>query len=188
MSEFEFQRRIGIGQYMPTGSPIHHLDPRTRLLAGLAFVLALSLTQSLIGLLVGFVAALVLLRVARVPLRYGFSGLKAPLPFIGLLALLQALFAAQTQTGVSLWAWGPIHISTASLLSGLDLIVRFSALVLTLSLLSAVLSTTELVRGLRVILQPLGRLGLPVYDLVVMVRLALRFVALLAAAAQRSEK
>jgi energy-coupling factor transport system permease protein len=188
MSEFEFQRRIAIGQYMPTDSPIHRLDPRTRLVTGLSVLLALSVTPSLVGLLVGVASILLLLRLARVPLRYGLSGLKAPLPFITLLALIQVLFAIQGETGTLLWTWGPIRISTSSLHSAATLIVRFSALVLTLSLLSTTLSTTELLRGLRHLLRPLSRIGVPTHDLVLMVQIALRFVPLLADEAERIAK
>lgn len=188
MSEFEFQRRIAIGQYLPTDSPIHRLDPRTRLLAGLTVVLALSITPSLIGLLTAVGVILLFLHLARVPLRYGLNGLKAPLPFIALLALIQALFGTQGQIGTPLWTWGPIHISTSSLLSGAAIVVRFSALILTLSLLSTTLSTTELVRGLRHLLHPLGRIGLPIHDIVLMVQIALRFIPLLADEAERIAK
>jgi energy-coupling factor transport system permease protein len=188
MSEFEFQRRIGIGQYMPTDSPIHNLDPRTRLVTGLALVLALSVTPSLTGLLTGVVAILVLLHLARVPLRYGLSGLKAPLPFIALLALIQVCFAAVGEASTVLWSWGPIQISTSSVFSGAAIVIRFSALVLALSLLSTTLSTTELLRGLRRLLHPLGRVGLPVHDIVLMVQIALRFLPLLADEAERIAK
>jgi energy-coupling factor transport system permease protein len=188
MSEFEFQRRIAIGQYMPTDSPIHRLDPRTRLVAGLVLLLALSLTASLGGLLAGVGALLILLHLAQVPLRYGLNGLKAPLPFITLLAVIQALFAVQGGSGTLLWRWGPVRISTVSVLGGIALIVRFSALILTLSLLSTTLSTTELVRGLRSLLRPLGRVGFPVHDLVLMVQIALRFIPLLADETERIAK
>lgn len=188
MSEFEFQRRIAIGQYLPTDSPIHRLDPRTRLVAGLALLLALSLSSSLVGLLAGVVAILLLLHLARVPLRYGLNGLRAPIPFIALLAVIQVLFATQGTTGPLLWRWGPIRISTSSLLSGAALVVRFAALILTLTLLSATLSTTELVRGLRSLLRPLNRTGLPVHDIVLMVQVALRFLPLLADEAERIAK
>lgn len=187
MSEFEFMRYVTIGQYLPTGSPIHRLDPRARLVGGMLLVLALTAAPHLTGLLIGAGALLALLALSRVPLRYALRGLLPPLPMLAALALLQILFGAQ-QDAHPLLTLGPLRLSLEDLQVGLMLIARFAALILGLSLLSFTLSSTELVHALESLLRPLARLGLPTHDFVLMVQVALRFIPLLAREAERIAK
>ena len=48
MSEFEFLRNVTIGQYIPTGSAIHRLDPRAKLIVALLFMIGAVASASLI--------------------------------------------------------------------------------------------------------------------------------------------
>jgi energy-coupling factor transport system permease protein len=70
MSNFEFQRFVTIGQHLPTGSIIHRLDPRTRLVSGALLVIAITFAPGLIGLGLAVAAVLGGLRLARIPLPY----------------------------------------------------------------------------------------------------------------------
>lgn len=188
MSEFEFQRYVTVGQYIPTGSIIHQLDPRTRILGTAALLLAVTLTPGLAGLGIGLVVVGALTGIARVPLRYALKGLLAPIPFIAFLALLQAFLAPHQNATPPLWAWGPLQISALGLVNGARVLLRFPALILLLTTASACTSTPEMVRGLEVLLRPLAQLRLPVQDLVLMVQVALRFLPLLAREAERIAK
>ncbi len=187
MSEFEFMRFVTIGQYLPTGSRVHRLDPRARLVGGLLLVLAFTIARRPTGLLLGGLALLPLFTLSRVSLRFALRGLLPPLPLISFLALLQIIFGGQLDEHI-LFTLGPLHLSIEDLLVGLTLILRFCGLLLTLSLLSCILSTTELVHALESLLRPLTRLGLPTHDFVLMVQAALRFVPILAREAERIAK
>lgn len=187
MSNFEFQQFITIGQYVPTGSPIHQLDPRTRLVATGLLLVAITVAPHLCGLALSILAVLGLVLLARIPLSYVWKGLVAPLPFILFLVALQILF--NPSSDAQPWiAYGPIRISATSLIDGAKILLRFPALILTITLLSATTATTEAVRGLDALLRPLAKLGLPVQDLVLMVQVALRFLPLLAREAERIAK
>jgi len=188
MSEFEFQRYVTIGQYIPTGSVIHRLDPRTRILGAKALLLAVTLTPGLAGLGIGLGIVGALTRIAQVPLRYVLKGLLAPIPFIAILALLQVFLTPHPDATPPLWTWGPLRISTPGLANGARVLLRFPALILLLTTASACTSTPEMVRGLEAVLRPLSRLKLPVQDLVLMVQVALRFLPLLAREAERIAK
>ena len=187
MSNFEFQRFVTIGQHLPTGSIIHRLDPRTRLVSGALLVIAITFAPGLIGLGLAVAAVLGALRLARIPLPYALEGLGPPLPFIIILAILQLFLASQGESAV--WfAWGPVQFTGAGIEQAALLVLRFMALVLTISLLSFCTATTEIVRGLSALLSPLGRLGLPVHDFILMVQVTLRFLPLLAREAERIAK
>ncbi len=188
MHDFEFLRFVNIGQYLPTGSVIHRLDPRARLVAGFLLLAAITAAPRWTGLVIAFVALLAALVVARIPLGYALKGLLPPLPFIAFLAALQVLFGPRSDAVTPLWTWGPASISTASLLNGALLVLRFAALILALSWLSFCISTTEIVRALDALFAPLTKIGLPTHAFVLMVQVTLRFLPLLALEAERIAK
>ncbi len=188
MADFEFARNVTVGQYLPTGSPIHALDPRVRLGAGALLLIACTVTPGIAGLGIAILALMALLAVARIPLGYALRGLLPPLPFILFLAVLQVFVGPQKDTLPLLVQWGLIRLSTADLLAAVILIARFACLILTLSLVSFCISTPELVHGLEGLLRPLEKIRVPVQDFVLMVQVALRFLPLLAQEAERIAK
>ncbi|HEX7598207.1 MAG TPA: energy-coupling factor transporter transmembrane protein EcfT, partial [Polyangia bacterium] len=157
MNQFEFLRSINIGQYLPTGSPLHRLDPRARLVGYFFLVMALTFTRSPWGLGLGVLAVLMGLIWGRIPLRFALRGLVAPLPFLLILAVLQVFFNAQPDSGPVFFTLGGLVVGLSDIGAALMLLARFSALVLALSLSSYTLSTGELTLALGYLLQPLAR-------------------------------
>jgi energy-coupling factor transport system permease protein len=115
-------------------------------------------------------------------------GLLAPMPFLLFLALLQVFLNGYPDSGPVFFHLGGIVVGLSDLGAAGMLMARFAALILTLSLASYTLSTGELTLGLGILLRPLERLHLPVYDFVMMVQVTLRFLPLLAQTAERIAK
>jgi energy-coupling factor transport system permease protein len=194
MNQFEFLRNVPVGQYLPIDSTFHRLDPRVRLLMFAMFLLALTLTASLIGLLIGLVVVLAGLRFGKIPYRYALRGLSGPLPFLAVLVVLQVFFNGGDPGSPVLLRLGPIwivpivEITQSDLLAGLRLLLRFFALIVGLGLMSFTLSTSEMTYGLNALLAPLVRLKLPAQDLATMIQVTLRFLPLLAQSVERIAK
>ncbi|MDD5369079.1 MAG: energy-coupling factor transporter transmembrane component T [Anaerolineaceae bacterium] len=188
MSEFEYLRYVTLGQYIPTGSPIHCMDPRARLVGALFLLAALTLSRNLSGLLAGLAIVMLLLVLARIPLGFALRSLLPPLPFLAILALLQILFPVQRGVEAALLHFGWVQITWGSILAGVILLVRFAGLILTLSLTSYAISSTELIHGFESLLSPLSRMGIPTRDLVMAIQVMLRFIPFLAQAAERIAK
>jgi energy-coupling factor transport system permease protein len=188
MSNFEFSRNLSIGQYLPLNSVIHRLDPRARILGAVIILGTVTLQTHLPGLLAGLAVVLIGLALARIPLPLALRGLIPPLPFLVILGLLQFFFNPYHDT-VPIWATllGDT-LSSADLLAALTLILRFIVLIIGLSLLSYALSTSELAHGLETLFGPLERIGLPMYDLVMVLQVALRFLPYLGQTAERIAK
>ncbi len=188
MSDFEYLRSVNLGQYIATGSPIHRLDPRARLIAGLLLLAAITFTPRLPGVLFGLALALLLLILARIPLGFATRSLLPPLPFLLFLAVLQVIFPPHGAGGPILLQISWVRLSLDGVLSGITLLLRFAALILTLSLTSFCISTSELTHGLESLLSPLERLGLPTGDLVMSIQVMLRFIPFLAQSAEQIAK
>jgi energy-coupling factor transport system permease protein len=188
-NEFELLGRTTIGQYLPTGSALHRVDARIKLLMGLLLIAATVATADLLGLAVLFLAVVLGLLLARISLRFALSGLVPMLPFLVLLALLQVLAIPQYATSATVWwRWGILRVTDRGVLAGALLIGRFAVMVLGLSLFSFSTSTTELTHGIEYLLLPLQRLGFPAHEFALVVNIAIRFLPILAEETERLMK
>ena len=187
MSEFEFLRSMPFGPYLPVDSPLHRLDPRARILMTLALVGVLTVAPRPLGLAFGLAVILIGYRLARAPIGPLLRGWWSALPFLLILAVLQVLLRGGPDENI-LFQWGWLRISSADLLVGLTLLLRFSALMAVLGLAAASLSESEVTHGLDSLLKPLANIGVPVQDFVMMVQVTMRFFPLLAQIAERIAK
>lgn len=186
-SEFELVGRVTIGQYLPTASALHRLDPRAKLVMVLLLIAAVTAGYSLTALAMLLLAVIVGLRVARIPLRFALAGLRPMVPFLLLLALLQ-VFTIPQHSATAIWRWGIVTVTDRGLLAGMLLLLRFATIVLGLSLFSFSTTTTELTHGVEHLLRPLQPLGLPAHEFALTVNIAIRFLPTLAEEAERLMK
>lgn len=188
MSEFDFLSRVPLGQYIPTGSFIHRLDPRAKIIMFGALLIAITFTPSYIGLAIGVAVLLLALLFSRVPVGFALKGLLAPLPFLLIIAVIQVFFYSSALDPHILLKLGKLSITSAGLLAGAMLLIRFCGLILCLSLMSFVTSTSELLHGLTRLLNPLNRIGIHTMDFIMIIQITLRFLPFLAQSAERIAK
>jgi energy-coupling factor transport system permease protein len=193
MSEFELLRNVTIGQYLPTGSVVHRLDPRFKLLAFLPLVAAASYVATYVGNFILLAAALLLLLLSRVPMGYALSGVRPALPVILVLAIMQIVVPPQPFLGdqeacTVLLSWGFISLTDCTVRLVVVSALRFFQLILLTNLLTFSTTTTELAHGTESLLRPLQRIGFPAHELAMIVTIALRFVPTLARELERIMK
>ena len=93
MSEnFELLRNVTIGQYIPTGSVVHRLDPRAKILAFLCILLAVSFSNKVVPVAVLLIAILLISQVSRIPASYVLRGIVLGFPVLALVFALQFIF------------------------------------------------------------------------------------------------
>jgi energy-coupling factor transport system permease protein len=188
-SEFELLGRVSIGQYLPTGSFVHRLDPRAKLLMVLLLIVSVVASASVVALALLLMAVILGLAVARVPVRFALAGLRPMLPFLLLLALLQVLAIPQYHAQANVVCrWGILTVTDRSLLAGILLIARFVTLMLGLSLFSFSTTTTELTHGVEHLLRPLQALRFPAHEFALVINISIRFLPILAEEAERLMK
>jgi len=188
MSQFEYLRSVSIGLYLPLASPLHRLDPRAKLLAYVMLIVAVSVTQELTGLLIGMIIAIVLLIASRTPPGYVMRAWLSALPFLLLLAVLQ-LFMVRPQAPTSPWlnVIG-LQVYGDGIYSAVKLLLRFTILIMLLTVASATLSTLETMYAIDLLLKPLHWIGLNPTPLVMVVQIMLRFLPFLALSAEKIAK
>ncbi|MBX6352761.1 MAG: energy-coupling factor transporter transmembrane protein EcfT [Thermoflavifilum sp.] len=188
MADFELARYVTIGQYLATDSVIHRLDPRVKLVAFVLWVVAASCTGSLLGNAVLLILGLAGLALARIPLRFGLSGVVPAIPLILLMSVLMVLFY-QPDPGAHVWLhWRILTITWEGVRLALVSAARFIEMVMFISILTLSTTLSDLTRALEALLRPLRALRFPADEAALMVSIALRFVPTLAQEAERLMK
>ena len=172
-------RDITLGQYFPGNTPIHRLDPRTKLLFTVFYIVALFMAKSV--LTYGILLAVLLgsIAVSKIRLKVMIKGLK-PIFFIavftGVLNLFYTPGAAGETPLAAFWIFTiyPAGVRTAALM-----VLRIVMLVLCTFLLTYTTSPILITDALEVLLGPLKKLRLPVHELAMMMSIALRFIPVL---------
>lgn len=176
-SEFELSRNITIGQYVPTGSFIHRLDPRIKLLVFTILVLAIALNTSYVGNALGLLLSIYLFWASKIPISYGLSGIKPAIPFIIILAVLQLIFQGNVFSGGTVFfEYGFILITSESIRLVIVSAVRFVEIILLSSVLTLSTSTTDLTHAIQSLLSPLKKVKFPVHEFSLIITIAIRFV------------
>jgi energy-coupling factor transport system permease protein len=186
MMNFELLRNVTIGQYIPTGSVIHRLDPRTKIVSATLLILAISFNRSLVAnlLFVGVVLGVTLL--ARIPVRYIARGILLGLPALIVIFIMQLLFQGWVEpAGAVYFEWGWIRITRYSVHIILLSLLRIIGFIFLTSLVTMTSTITELTHGVERLLAPFRRFGVPSHELALMFTIALRFVPTLAEELER---
>lgn len=189
MSEFEYLRNVTVGQYIPTDSFVHRLDPRTKLLAALFIALAVTTTRSVLATLVVIGLLMATTRLARIEVRYVLRGLLPALPFIVVLMLMQLLFQGRYSTcAVILFEWWFVRITPCLVELVILGALRLVAFLFLVSLLTLTTTASHIMHGIESLLAPLQRIGLPVHEFALANIIALRFIPTIAEELERIAK
>ncbi|MBP3301227.1 MAG: energy-coupling factor transporter transmembrane protein EcfT [Clostridia bacterium] len=165
-------RDVTLGQYFPGSSFLHRMDPRSKILLMVFYVVTLFLGDTALsyGLLLVTTAAVILL--TRISLKFYLRGLKPLLFIMVFTGILNMLYS----DGEPLFEFWIFSVSWNGIFSALFMILRIVLMVLIMSVLTYTTSPLLLTGGLERLLHPLTYLRVPVHDFAMMMTIALRFI------------
>jgi energy-coupling factor transport system permease protein len=173
----ELQRNVIFGQFVDTGSAIHRLDPRVKLYATFAFIVASFLINDFLGFALVLPLLVLIHLVSRVPLGYVLRGSVFFLGFLAFILAFQVLFyTGEVSPSGYLWRWGVLSVSEEGLYTAGILGLRVVFLYYVTTMLMLTTSLVDLTDGLELIFGPLQRLRVPVNELVLVFVIAIKFV------------
>ncbi len=173
----ELQRNVIFGQFIDTGSPIHRMDARIKLVATFVFIVASFLIDSFLGFALVLPLLALIQFVSRVPLGYVLRGSRFFLGFLVFILFFQVLFyPGEVPESSYLWRWGFLSISTEGLYTAGILGLRVVFLYYVTTMLMLTTSLVDLTNGLELIFGPLQRIRVPVNELVLVFVIAIKFV------------
>ena len=164
---------ITLGQYFPGQSVVHRLDPRTKLLVLVIYIVALFLASGPISYGLLFLVLVSWIYISKIPGKAFLKGMK-PLIFILIFTAVLNLFFTQGETVlVSIWK---ITITLEGVLRAIYMLSRILMLITCTFLLTYTTSPIALTDGLESLLCPLKKIKVPVHELSMMMCIALRFI------------
>lgn len=169
-------RDITIGQYYPSASLVHKLDPRTKILMTFAYIIGLFFVESFIGYAFVALSFYAAVKVSKVPFKFILKGLKSILFILIFTVLLNMFF---TTGGNIIFRLGFIKVTDLGIITAAKMGIRLSLLIVGSSLLTLTTSPIELTDGIENLLSPFRRIGVPAHEIAMMMSIALRFIPIL---------
>ncbi len=178
-------RDITIGQYYNTKSPIHSLDPRTKIISLIVMMVVIFMVKSAFEYALITIFTLALIFLSRVPLGFILRGMK-PVWLLVVFTALINLFLGGGET--VLLQYGVIKITKEAANLAVSMMVRVVLLVTMSNLLTLTTSPMIIATGIEKLLKPLEKIKFPSHEVAMMMSIALRFIPTLADEAEKIMK
>lgn len=169
-------RDITLGQYYPSKSIIHKLDPRVKLVGTLLYIISLFLINNIVGYLLATMFLACIIKVSEVPFKYMVKGLKSVFIIIIITVICNLFFYGGDTIVVQ---FGVIKITMEGIRVAVLMTIRFVYLIIGSSVMTLTTTPNQLTDGLEKGLNPLSKLHFPVHELAMMMSIALRFIPIL---------
>ena len=164
---------ITLGQYFPGNSFIHKLDPRTKLIVLVVYIVALFLAVNWVSYALMAAFLVLCIKISTIPAKSFIRGMKPLLMILIFTGVLNLFFTTEGTVLVDFWV---ITITTAGLQRAVFMVVRILLLICGTFLLTYTTSPISLTDGLEALMNPLKKIKVPVHELSMMMCIALRFI------------
>ncbi len=168
-------RDITLGQYYPTNSILHKMDPRVKLVGTLIFIISLFLFDSIYGYLAATVFLAMVIRLSNVPFSFMVKGLRA-IMILMLITVVFNLFLTPGETLVSFWK---LTITKEGARTAAFMVIRLTYLIIGSSIMTLTTTPNNLTDGMEKLLNPLRVIKVPVHEVAMMMSIALSFIPIL---------
>jgi len=168
-------RDMTIGQYYPVDSCIHRLDPRTKFLGTIIFIVSLFLFKSFWGFLLTGAFLVMVTVLAHIPFKFLIKGMR-PMLF---LLLFMMIFNLLLTPGEVIGEWWIFKVTKEGIYAALFMGLRLVMLVFGSSLMTYTTTPNKLTSGMESVFGFLKVFKVPVHELAMMISIALRFIPIL---------
>lgn len=163
---------ITLGQYYPSDSVIHRLDPRTKLLFTLVYIVMLFVVNNLWGYLTALIGLTAIIILCKIPVKTILSGLKTII-FIILLTVILNLFMTP---GTVIWSWKFLKITAEGVRNSIFMAFRLVLLIVGTNIMTLTTTPMDLTDGMEHGMRHVPFLGKYAHEMAMMMSIALRFI------------
>ena len=164
---------ITLGQYFPGNSIIHRLDPRTKLIMLVVYIVALFMATGWAGYALLFAFLVCVIKISTIPVKSIVKGMKPLVMILIFTGVLNLFFTQEGKLLVDFWV---IRIYSGGVSRAAMMMIRILMLITCTFLLTYTTSPIALTDGLEALMGPLKKVGVPVHELSMMMCIALRFI------------
>ncbi len=167
-------KSIALGQYYPSKSFLHKLDPRIKIVLAILYIVCSFLCKNVFSFALLAIGSVVLVIIGSIPLKIIFRGLRPVLVILIFTAFINIFW---TTGDILLFEWKFIKIYLEGIFSAIFIIIRITSLIIGTSMFMTYTTTPiELTDGIEDLLSPLKKLHVPVHEFAMMMTIALRFI------------
>ncbi len=167
---------IALGQFYPSNSVIHRLDPRMKIILAIAYIVTSFLCKNVISFALLLVSAVLLIILSKIPIKTVLRSIKAII-FIMIFTAILNVFWTKGTADELLVSWYFIEIYTSGLYNAAFIAVRIVAMIIGTSIFLTYTTTPiQLTDAIEQLLTPLKLLHVPVHEFAMMMTIALRFI------------
>ena len=163
---------ITLGQYFPGDSIVHRLDPRTKLILTLVYIVSLFTADGYFSYALMFAVLLTCILLSKINLKTILKSIKPLLFIIFFTFILNILFTK----GTSIFSFWVITVTYEGVELAIRMIIRLIMLIVGTFLLTYTTSPIALTDGIENLMNPLKKIRVPVHELAMMMSIALRFI------------
>lgn len=163
---------ITLGQFFPGKTVVHKLDPRTKLILVIVYIIALFSAKWFISYGVMMAVLCGIIAASKIQMKTIFRSMKPLLLIICLTGLLNLLYT-DGEVLVQIWV---LKITKEGIFSAVFMVLRIAMLITGTFMLTYTTSPIALTDGLELLLNPLKKIKVPVHELSMMMCIALRFI------------
>lgn len=168
-------KNVAFGQYYPTGSIIHRLDGRTKILLAIAYIVIAFFAKSLLSFAFMLAVTFAIIFLSRIPLKVILRSLRA-IVFILIFTFIINMFFTAGE-GEPLVSWWIFTLYIEGIWNAAFIAIRIFCLILGSSIFISYTTTPiELTHAIESLLAPLKRIKVPVHDFAMMMSIVLRFI------------
>ncbi len=164
---------ITIGQYLPGSSFTHKLDPRTKIIISILYVISLFCINKFYGYIFPIIFLFVVIKNAKIPFKFVVRGLK-PIIFLIIITALFNVFMTRGTSDTLLLKFGMVKIYSEGVRLAVFMALRLILLIIGTSLLTYTTSPIQLTDGIEKLLRFIGKEL--AHELAMMMTIALRFI------------
>lgn len=177
---------LTLGQFIPADSPIHQLDPRTKLCSALILMIGLMWVKDLSVFPLILISLLGINRLSCLPPHMIFNNLRAFRWLLLITFIAHACFTPGQSLAIA--GYTLPGLTQEGLVQGMIFTLRLITIMTIAAILMLTTAPLDVSDGLESLLKPLQRFGLPAHELAMMMVIALRFIPTLVEEAERLQK
>ena len=177
---------LTLGQFIPADSPIHQLDPRTKLCSALILMIGLMWVKDLSVFPLILISLSGIIRLSCLPPHMILNNLRAFLWLLLITFIAHACFTPGQSLAIA--GYTLPGLTQEGLVQGMIFTLRLITIMTIAAILMLTTAPLDVSDGLESLLKPLQRFGLPAHELAMMMVIALRFIPTLVEEAERLQK
>ena len=165
--------KVLLGRFIPGQSFVHRMDPRAKLILSILYIVTVFISNSFLSYSISFFIAALTIVATKIQLKFFWDGVKPLISIILLTMIIQVFFG---MGGKVYFHWGILTLTEMGIQNAIFIAIRFILVVLVSTVLTLTTSPLEIAGAMESIFMPLKKIKFPVYEMSLMLSIALRFV------------